>query len=143
MRPADSRRSLSGSVGRAAIVYFALVFVAGFVLGAIRVFQLAPRLGELPAVLIESPVMLCVSWLACGWSMRRFDVRGRRAGLSMGVAAFALLMIAELALALFAFGRSPASYLSSYGAPAGAAGLVSQIAFGLIPLLRSGPSHGA
>jgi hypothetical protein len=113
------------------------VFACGFVLGAVRVVWIAPRLGELPAVLIESPVMLLASWLACGATMRAFGVRGRGASLVMGATAFALLMLAELALARFAFGRSPAEFLRSLGAPAGAVGLAGQIVFALLPLLRS------
>ena len=134
---------MNGSIGRAAVVYFALVFAVGFVLGTIRVLLVAPRWGELPAVLLESPIMLFVSWWACGLSIRVFGVRGRCAGLSMGAVAFALLMTAELALSLLAFGRSSAEHLRAYGTLAGAVGLTSQVAFGLIPLLRSGGSRGA
>lgn len=127
---------MNGFIGRAAIIYFALVFTAGFVVGTIRVLLIAPLWGELPAVLLESPLMLFVSWLACGSAIRMFDLHGRWAGLAMGAVAFTLLMIAELALSLLAFGRSPAEYLRTYGTPAGAVGLTSQIAFGLIPVLR-------
>ena len=134
---------MNGSIGRAAIVYFSLVFAAGFVLGTIRVLLIAPLWGELPAILFESPIMLFVSWLACGSSIRVFGVRGRCAGLAMGAATFALLMAAELALSLLAFGRSPAEYLGAYGALAGAVGLTGQLAFGFIPVLRSGGSCGA
>lgn len=87
--------------------------------------------------------MLFVSWLACGSPIRGFGVRGRCAGLAMGTAAFALLMTAELALSLLAFGRSPTEYLRAYGTPAGAVGLMSQVAVGLMRLLRSGGSRGA
>jgi hypothetical protein len=72
-----------------------------------------------------------------------FGVRGRCAALIMGAVAFALLITAELVLSLLAFGRSPDEYLRANGTPAGAVGLTSQVAFGLIPLLRSGGSRGA
>jgi hypothetical protein len=130
VRPSTSRRRLNGSIGRAAIVYFSLVFAAGFALGTIRVLLIAPLWGELPAILFESPIMLFVSWLACGSSIRVFGVRGRCAGLAMGTAAFALLMTAELALSLVAFGRSSAEYVRAYGTLAGTVGLTSQVAFG-------------
>ena len=107
-------------------------------LGAIRVILIVSFWGGLFGVILESPVMLFVSRLACGLSIRMFAVRGRHAGLALGAAAFALLMTAELVLSLVAFGRSPAGYLRAYRTPAGAVGLASQIAFGLIPLLRSG-----
>ena len=125
------------SVCRAAISYFALVFAAGFILGAIRVFWIAPRLGELPAVVLESPIMLLVSWLTCGIWIRVFNIRGHYAGLAMGAIAFVLLMIAEFALSLLVFGRSPVEFLRAYSRPAGAVGLASQIVFGLMPRFRS------
>ena len=128
---------MNGAVGRAALAYSGLVFAAGFVLGTIRTLFISPLLGELHAVLLEAPIMLFVSWVACGSSIRRFDVHGRGAGLAMGAVAFALLMTAELALSVLAFGRSPAEYLRALGAPAGAAGLASQVVFGLFPLIRS------
>ena len=37
----------------AAVVYFALAFAAGFVLGTVRVMLVGPRIGEIAAVLIE------------------------------------------------------------------------------------------
>jgi hypothetical protein len=125
-----------GQIGRAAFVYFAQVFAAGFVLGTIRFLLIGPAWGEFSAVLLELPIMLTVSWLACGTSLRLFAIRGRRARLAMGVAAFALLMAAELALALIAFGLSPGDHMRTYGTPAGMVGLSGQIAFGLIPLVK-------
>jgi hypothetical protein len=128
---------MTAPVARAALAYFALVFLAGFALGAIRVLFVAPRWGELPATLLEAPIMLAVSWFACGAAIRKFGVPGRRAGLAMGAVAFVLLMTAELALSLFGFRRSPAEFLHGYATPAGLVGLASQIAYGLFPIFRS------
>ena len=125
----------------AAALYFALVFAAGFVLGTIRVLMIAPRLGELAAVLLETPVMLVLSWLACGAAIRAFAIRGRGPGLVMGAAAFALLMTAEFALSLLVFGRSPDQFVRAFTAPAGALGLASQVAFGLFPVSRAAHSR--
>lgn len=128
----------------AGFVYFALVFAAGFVLGGLRISLLEPRLGALGAVLAELPLMLAVSWLACGWTLRRFDVPGAVAArLVMGVTAFALLMAAELALAVFVFGESAGEFLAAVTAPAGAVGLAGQIAFALMPLARRRQRHSA
>lgn len=138
MRSSIGRWWLTGSIGCAAIVYVALVFAAGFLLGTARVLLIAPRWGELHAVLLELPLMLFLSWLACGLSIRVFGIHGRRAGLAMGATAFALLMAAELAVSMLAFGRSPVEFLGAYGTLTGAIGLAGQIAFGFIPLLRSG-----
>ncbi|MBS0296954.1 MAG: hypothetical protein JSR45_11630 [Proteobacteria bacterium] len=121
----------------AAGLYFALVFAAGFALGTVRVLYAAPRWGELAAVMVEAPLMLLASWLACGVAVRRFAIRGRLAGLAMGVTAFVLLMTAELALAVLAFGRPPAEFVGAWAAPAGALGLASQIVFALLPAIRT------
>ena len=58
----------------AAAAYFALVFSAAFVMGVVRNLVVAPRTGEVAAVLIETPLILAVSWFAAGWSIRRFRI---------------------------------------------------------------------
>jgi hypothetical protein len=139
MQSLNGHCRLDGAIGPAAFTYFVLVFAAGFVLGAIRIFLAAPLWGELPAVILESPIMIFVSWLACGSTMRSFGIRERRAGLAVGAIAFVLLMIAELALSVVAFGRPPADFLHAFRTPAGAVGLAGQIAFALIPFFRARP----
>lgn len=122
--------------------YFALVFAAGFVLGTLRALVLVPRVGETVAVTLELPVMLAVSWLACGRVLDRFAVpRSPRHRLVMGGVAFLLLMAAELAVSVLAFGRSPAEHVAGYRSWAAASGLAAQILFAAFPLLR--PDRGA
>jgi hypothetical protein len=118
--------------------YFALVFAAGFLLGALRVLVLAPRLGEGAAVLVELPAMLAFSWIACARVVRWRDV-ARDAGqrLGMGGIAFALLMAGEAALAVLGFGRTLPEHVAGYLAPERATGLGAQIAFALIPLVQA------
>ena len=65
------------SVIKGGAAYFALVFAAGFALGVVRVLVLAPRLGALSAVALELPLILTVSWIACGWVLKRFSVPPR------------------------------------------------------------------
>jgi hypothetical protein len=43
---------------KAATIYFALIFGAGFVLGPIRILFIVPRFGVRMAELIEAPMML-------------------------------------------------------------------------------------
>jgi hypothetical protein len=121
---------------KAGVVYFAVVFAAGFVLGTIRTLLLVPRIGPLAAVLIELPLMLAVAWVACRWLVRRLaigdDWRGR---LLMGVVAFVLLIAAELALSLLLFGGTVTGFLAALGTPEGAAGLAGQAVFAAMPLL--------
>ncbi len=49
---------------KTALLYFALVFGAGFVLGPIRILWVVPRFGTRMAELMEAPIMLVVSILA-------------------------------------------------------------------------------
>jgi hypothetical protein len=121
---------------KAGAAYFAIVFAAGFALGTMRVLLLAPRIGAMRAVALELPVMLTVSWFACGWSVTRFAVPGAATcQLAMGGVAFILLMAAETVLS-FASGRDPAAYLASFATAEGALGLAGQVMFALFPLIR-------
>lgn len=121
----------------AGAAYFAIVFAAGFVLGTVRTLLLAPAVGPVAAVAMELPVMLGLAWIACGRLVRRFAIpSGWPARLVMGGVAFALLMAAEAALAILAFGQSPAAYLAGLTTQAGLLGLAGQVAFALIPLAR-------
>lgn len=122
----------------AAAVYFAVVFSFAFLAGVLRTLLLAPRTGETAAVLMETPLVLLVSWLAAVWSIRRWAVPAAvRARLAMGLVAFALLMAVETALAGLLFGRPLAQQIAAFATPAGAIGLLAQVAFGLIPLAVS------
>ncbi len=122
---------------RAGLVYFAIVFAAGFALGTLRVLVVAPAFGEFAAVLIELPIILAASWFACEFVLRRcaigpdFDERA-----TMGLVAFGVLMVAEFAMASVGFGRSLTEHLARYAEPAAAIGLAGQMAFGAMPLFR-------
>jgi hypothetical protein len=121
---------------KAGIGYFAIVFAAGFVLGAVRTLVLAPRIGALGAVLTELPLMLIVARMACLWLVARFDVGSFWTEcLLMGVVAFVLLMLAELVLSLAVFGGTVAGFVAELGTPEGAIGLAGQVAFAAMPLL--------
>ena len=118
-----------------AAVYFGMVFAAAFVLGALRVTVVVPRLGTLMAVLIEVPIVLGISWFVCSQVVRFFDVPSEwRPRLVMGILAFMLLMIAEPTIAIFGFGRSLTQYLGEFRSTAGLIGLLGQIAFAIIPV---------
>jgi hypothetical protein len=123
---------------KAGIVYFGIVFSAGFVLGTIRVLFVAPQLGATGAVAIELPVMLALSWIASARLVRWFDVPSTvGARVLMGVVAFALLMAAELGVSVFAFGRSAAQHFATFGALEAQLGLVAQLLFAAFPLLQA------
>jgi hypothetical protein len=59
---------------KTALLYFVLVFGAGFVLGPIRILWIAPRLGRRAAELLEAPIMLAISVLAATWIIRWLTV---------------------------------------------------------------------
>lgn len=98
---------------KAGVLYFALVFGAGFVLGPVRIFWAVPRLGVRAAELVEAPIMFLVIVLAAKWTARRLavpDSVGSR--LSMGCIALGLLLLAEFTLVLWLRGMSIAEYFA-------------------------------
>jgi hypothetical protein len=123
---------------RAGALYFAIMFAIGFVLGTIRVLVVIPRVGDTNAVLLELPLMLALSWFACAWLVRRFAVPNEFAPrLVMGGVAFALLMVAELGVSVFGFGRTPAEHLARYQVLGAQLGLTAQLVFALFPLIQA------
>ena len=121
----------------AAFAYFGIVFCLGFSLGVARTAVVAPMIGAVGAVSLEAPLMLAASWVVCGWTTRLFDVDARAAArIAMGAIAFALLMAAEFAIGALLFARDPMTALQGWTTTAGAIGLVSQIGFALMPLMR-------
>ena len=120
---------------RFAVLYFAAVFAAGFILGTIRTLLVIPRIGELPAVLLELPVILVIAWIVCGWLMRGQPLRKSEA-IAAGALAFAILMVAETALSVMLFGRTPAEYLASFTQLHGLLGLAGQVVFATFPYVR-------
>jgi hypothetical protein len=128
---------------RAGVLYFLVVFAAGFVLGTARALLVAPRLGELAAVALELPPILAVAWVASRALARRFAIPPGAPRLAVGGLALALLLLAEAALAILGFGRSPAEYVAAYLAPPALLGLAGQIAFALLPLLLGALDRGA
>ena len=123
---------------RAGAVYAILVFGVGFVLGTIRILVLVPRMTPASAVLLETPIILGVSWWLCGQCVARFAIsRARRARLTMGLVAFMVLMLEELTLSVVLFGKSVDGYLASLTTLAGTMGLAAQLGFATFPLLQA------
>lgn len=121
----------------AGAVYFAIVFACAFAVGTVRVLVIAPRIGDISAVLLEAPIIITLSWFVCGWSVRHFAVpAGGGARLTMGLVAFLLLMAAEAVLAVLVFGQTIAKHFAAYTQPAGALGLAAQLVFAAMPWIR-------
>lgn len=122
---------------RAGVVYFVVVFATGFLLGTIRVLAIIPQVGETAAVLLELPVMLAFSWATCVWLVRRFAVPPRTSDrVVMGGLAFLFLMIAEVGVSVFAFGRTFAEHLQTFRTTDAQLGLAGQVLFAGFPLIQ-------
>ena len=119
----------------AAAAYFAAVFACGFVLGVPRSLMLEPALGRLLAVLCELPAMLGLAWWICRAILRRVPLDAPGAAL-MGVAAFALLMVAEAMLSTLLGGRSLAAHWALYAEASHRLGLAGQLVFGAMPWIQ-------
>lgn len=127
---------------KAAIFYFIIVFVIGFVLGTLRVLVIAPYVGGEVAILMELPAMLAISWIACVWIIYRCAVPNKFAPrFIMGSIAFVLLMAAETCVSMFAFQRTIVQHFESYQSAAAVIGFSAQVVFALFPLIQLWKRH--
>jgi hypothetical protein len=122
---------------QAGMIYFLLVFAAGSVLGIIRVTLIVPNFGALAGLLIELPLILLLSWLACRLVVRKLrvpaDIQPR---LIMGGLALALMLLAEAAVATIGLDQPLSEHIAQYGTVLGLIGLAGQLLFAAMPLLR-------
>jgi hypothetical protein len=127
---------MSARTLKAGLIYFALTFGAGFVLGPIRILLLVPRLGVRAAELVEMPVMIVVIWLSARWVTRRFAIpRSVGPRLGVGLLAVALLLTAEFSLVLRLRGLTIEEYLATRDPVTGAAYYGALALMALMPLL--------
>jgi hypothetical protein len=91
---------------RLSLLYFGLVFGAGFLLGVVRVLLLEPRFGTRVSELLEMPVMLLVIWVAAGWLTRRFKPLSTAEWLSIGILAVLEVLAADVAVGVFLRGMT-------------------------------------
>jgi hypothetical protein len=116
--------------------YFALVFGAGFLLGAIRVALVVPRLGVRAAELLEMPIMLAAIVLSARYIVRRFALPPRAAvGLPVGLVALALLIVAELSLVLLLQRQSVGQYIAGRDPVSGTVYLATLVLYALMPAI--------
>ncbi len=126
------------AVIRGGATYFALVFGAGFLLGLVRVPFLVPRLGERVAELLEAPIMLIVIFFASRHVVRHFALATfARQAIFVGLLALALLLVAELLLAVSLSCRSVAEYISDRDPISGSVYLVSLLIYAVLPWLHA------
>jgi thiol:disulfide interchange protein len=133
-------------IPKAGVLYFAIVFGAGFVLGTVRTLWLIPRVGTWIAELMEAPIMLVITFAAARWIVLRLASPARSsARLGIGAIALGLLLFAEFGLVLWLRGISIREYLATRDPVSGTVYYAMLGLFGLMPLLvgrRSSPVAG-
>ena len=123
-------------VVKAGVLYFTLVFGAGFVLGTIRTLWVVPRVGTRKAELMETPIMLVVTIVAARSIILRLGLPFTfSARLGMGRIALALLLVAEFGLVLWLRGLSIREYLATRDPVSGTVYYVMLAVFAVMPLL--------
>ena len=121
---------------KAGALYFALVFGAGFVLGAIRILWIVPRFGTRIAELMETPIMFGVTILAARWIVRRLAVPPKLSSrLGMGCVGLGLMLVAEFTLVLWLRGLSISEYFATRDPVSGTVYYVMLGVFCIMPLL--------
>ena len=117
------------------LLYFLLVFGAGFILGPIRITWVEPRIGARWAELLEMPVMLTVIIVAARWVIELFSLTSDpTARLCMGGLALALLLSAEFSLVLRLRKMTIHDYLKTRDPVSGTAYYLMLGVFALMPL---------
>lgn len=125
---------------KAGVLYFVLVFAAGFMLGAIRSLWVVPRLGVRTAELMEAPIMFGVSILAARWVVRHVGIPPlwpRR--LALGGIALGLMLLVEFTLVLWIRGLTTRGYLETRDPVSGAVYFATLGAFAVIPIFVGRP----
>ena len=140
----DCALALAGSTVKeslkAGVLYFVLVFAAGFVLGTIRTLWVVPRLGVRAAELMEAPIMFGVSILAARWVVRHVGIPplwSKR--LALGCIALGLMLLVEFTVVLWIRGLTLRGYFETRDPVSGAVYFVTLGAFAVIPVFVGRP----
>jgi hypothetical protein len=121
---------------KAGILYFALVFGVGFVLGSVRTLWVVPRFGARTTELMETPFMFMVTIVAARWAVRRLAVPPKPSNrLGMGCIGLGLMLVAEFTLVLWLRGVSIDEYLASRDPVSGTVYYVMLGVLCIMPLL--------
>lgn len=121
---------------KAGILYFALVFGIGFMLGMIRTLWVVPRVGTRMAELMETPVMFVIIIVVSRWVVLHLLISSvPSARLGMGGIGLGLLLLAEFGLVVWIRGLSIRQYLSTRDRISGAVYYVMLGLFAIMPLL--------
>jgi len=121
---------------KAGILYFAIVFSAGFALGIIRTLWAVPRFGARAAELAEAPFMLLATIAAARWVVRRLAVSAALSNrLGMGCIALLLMLMAEFTLVLRFRRLTLREYFAGRDPVSGTVYYAMLVVFAIMPLL--------
>jgi len=120
---------------KAAVLYFLIVFAAGWVCGPLRELIVVPRFGRTVGLLAEAPLMLIAMALAARWISRRLAVITMGARAAVGLIALALLLAIEAASLHWMRGISAADYVAGHDLAAGLITLALFALFAAMPAL--------
>ncbi len=119
---------------KAGLLYFAIVFGAGFVLGPVRILFVVPRFGDRTAELLEAPIMLVVTILAARWVIQYLSVPFTFSSrLGMGLLGLGLMLLAEFTFVLWIRGISVKDYLRTRDRISGAVYYLMLVVFAVMP----------
>ena len=118
------------------IVYFALIFGTGFMLGTIRVLWIVPKIGVRTAELIEMLPMFVAILLSARWINQHLaDADNISTRLKIGFLALSFLLVAEIAIGMVLQGASISEVLLNHDPISGTVYYVMLILFALMPWL--------
>ena len=122
---------------KAGTVYFLLLYVIGFLLGATRELLLAPRFGVVVASALEALPMLAAIFHFAPLIARRFGVPPKSGGrVLMGSFGLTLLIGAEIAMTRAMRGLSPQEWLAHFARVEGVIYAALLAAFAAMPWVR-------
>jgi hypothetical protein len=121
---------------KAAGIYFAIVFGAGFVLGTLRVLLLLPRFGTRAAELMEMPFMFIAIMLGARLTARRFRLHtSPPMSIVVGMVALCLVVMLELTVVLWLRGMTFSNYLTERDPISSTVYYLMLLIFGVMPWL--------
>jgi hypothetical protein len=119
---------------QAGVLYCLTVFAAALVLGAVRTIWVAPLAGESISIALEAPIILAVAWYACDWAAEQTAVSHNLPDrLAMGAVALALMVCAEVSVAILTSATSLEDYFRGH---AGSPLILGELVFAILPVLR-------
>ena len=120
----------------AALLYFAIVFGTGFLVGPLRVLYAEPRVGTTAAVLLEVPILLVAMIVGATIAVRWLDAKpSTRALVTVGTVSLVFQHVADVAVGVLLRGMSVEDHLAQFATTPRMIYGALLVAFALMPLL--------